>query len=418
MTQLIIEKVGHLGDGLATHNGDAAFVPLALPGETVSVSGSGPRFQLKKIEKPSDARVAPQCQHFGVCGGCATQHWAMAPYLEWKRQLVVDAFAARGLEPEVEPCIAASNHTRRRATFSCIRDGGGVRLGFSERNSHDIFQLEECVVLVPAIVEALPVLQKIADIVATGKGECRLHVLSCENGIDVTITGVAKLLEPQKQAIVRLSQAHSITRVSYEDEVLIELEKPRLLIDGIVLNPQPNSFAQATEQAENAIAAIVCDFLSKEKRVADLFSGFGTFSLRLARQSNVHAVEDEAEALAALEGAWRNTSGMKKLTHEPRDLFRRAVTTKELSKFTGLVFDPPRTGALEQATQIAASHVKRVAAVSCNPATLARDARILIDGGYELTRVVPVDQFIYSPHVEVVALFENRKAPPRKPIFG
>lgn len=405
--QLTIESLGAKGDGVAHLGGEAVFVPFALPGETVEVERQGDRATLVSLVSISaDRRPAP-CPHFGTCGGCDLQHADEALYRAFKRDLVRTAFESRGIAVEVAPLVPCAPATRRRTVFSGAREGNRIVFGFFEQLTNRVAPIETCLIAVPEIVARLADLKALALIVADRKRPMRMSVTATSSGLDIALSETAKMTESVRQSIVAFSLRRDFARVALDEEVIVETRKPTVDIGGITVAPPPGSFLQAVASAETAMAELVTDHLGPSKSVADLFCGVGTFALRLAAASAVHAVETEADALGALDRARRGASGLKPITTERRDLFRRPLTTKELNRFDGIVFDPPRAGAELQAREMAGCKAKRIAAVSCNPATLARDVRLLLDGGYRLTSVTPIDQFLWSHHVEAVALLER-----------
>jgi 23S rRNA (uracil1939-C5)-methyltransferase len=411
-----IEELAHKGEGRVTMDGAALHVPFALPDETVRVAPDGRgRARLLDVLEPSELRVAPPCRHFGTCGGCALQHMDQAAILAWKREQVVASLAARGLgdlEPLVEPTVDAGGEGRRRAVLSATRAGQKILLGFHERASHRLVDVEECPVLLPSIVECLPLFRKLAALVMPRKGEVGLTVLASDGGMDLAMTSAAKLAPRAMAELIELAMSGGVSRLSLNAEVLVESRSPVLDMGDLPLVPPPAGFVQATRAGEEALAARVIEGIGEARKVADLFCGAGTFALRLARQASVRAVEGEAASLAALDRAWRAGGGsLREITCERRDLFRNPLTAEDLDDFgkgmEAVVFDPPRAGAEDQAREIARSSVSRVVAVSCNPATLARDLRHLVDGGYRVLSVLPVDQFRFSPHIEVVAVLSR-----------
>ncbi|MDA4844838.1 class I SAM-dependent RNA methyltransferase [Hoeflea poritis] len=406
-----IERLGAQGDGIATINGEALYVGFALPGETVAIRRTGSRGALVSVEEPSSARTDPPCRHFGPqgdrCGGCSLQHLDITAYNDWKKQLVNDALSARGIDADIKALITCQPGSRRRAVFSARAVKNGLVLGFNQTGTHIIASIEECAVLSPAIVAALPGLRKLAGILAHGGKPFRIQVLESLTGLDVAVDGIGKIREKARQDAIGQALTLSYARLSLGTEILVEARKPVLKFAGIDVLPPPTGFVQASTEAQEAMIDIVGAHLNGAKRIADLFSGCGTFALPLARQAAVDAAENDGAALKALDQAARHTPGLKPVTVERRDLFRRPLSTAELKKTDGVVFDPPRAGAQAQAREIAASGVSKVAAVSCNPATLARDLRILIDGGFRLVSVLPIDQFLWSPHVEAIALLER-----------
>ncbi len=406
---LTIDRLGMQGDGVAETTRGPVFVPYALAGEEVLADIDRGRGRLVSVAKPSPLRIAPACRHFGVCGGCAIQHLEPEAYRAWKRDIVVQALHDRGIETEVAALVPCEPHTRRRAAFTARRTEAGMLLGFNRASSAEIVPIEECPVLMPSIVSALEPLKGLATLVCATPLPFHVAVTATASGLDIAITGSGKLTDEARRAAARFVIEQGFARLAVEGETVIEPRKPLVSFDGIAVLPSPGSFLQATEKAEQAMATAVGGHLARARRIADLFSGCGTFALRLARKAELHAVEGDAAPLAALDRAFRETPGLKRVTVERRDLFRRPLTVKELARFDGLVFDPPRAGAEDQAKQIARSEIPFVAAVSCNPGTLARDLRILIDGGYRLKSVAPIDQFLWSPHVEAVALLEKPK---------
>jgi 23S rRNA (uracil1939-C5)-methyltransferase len=406
--RLRIERLGHRGDGIASSRAGSVYVPFTLPGETVLVERAGDRARIVEILAPSPARIAPLCPHFGACGGCSVQHLRRHNYVDWKMELVRTALTQRGLDIPVDRPAVFPAHSRRRALFTARRTGKGIVFGYNERQSHRIVPVSECPVLLPQIEKALPVLAAWLTPLIPLKAAIRIAVTATSTGLDVALEGP----KPRPPAIAaevaaRRPSGLDIARLSVAGEPVLVTVDPAVDISGVSVILPPLAFLQAVEAAEAAMARLVIGWVGGTSRVADLFSGIGTFSLRLARELPVVAVERDRAALDALAEAARRTQGLKPVETLRRDLERQPLSAGELERFDGLVFDPPRAGARAQAEEIARSSVARVAAVSCNPATLARDLRILVDGGYRLCRVVPVDQFLYSPHIEAVALLER-----------
>lgn len=402
--EIEITTLGHRGDGVAETETGPIYVAGALPGEIVRANVVDGRAQKPVIEKPSPDRIEPVCRHYSACGGCSVQHLAEEPYLVWKSGLVEKALRDRGIETEVSGTIAATMGGRRRAVLTATRAGRHTLLGYHEKASHRLVDIAECPVLDPVIVEALPGLKSLASEVLPKKGELRMTVLVTTTGLDVALDKADKGYERKIPALSQKVVDQNLARLSVNGEVILELRPPLLDMGGIGIVAAPGGFAQATLAAEHALSKLVIDGVGKARTIADLFSGVGTFALRLGRQANVHAVEGDAAALAAFDKALRKPQGLKKVTFERRDLSRRPLVKEELEPYDAVVFDPPRAGAQAQAEQLALSRVKTIVAVSCNPATLARDLRILLDGGYVLQSVTPVDQFHYSPHIEAVAV--------------
>jgi 23S rRNA (uracil1939-C5)-methyltransferase len=402
-----ITALGHGGDGIAAAaDGARLYVPYTLPGETVAIERSeNGHAHLTDVITASADRVPPLCPNFTRCGTCALEHMARPAYLAWKREQVAAAFAQRGIDAEVAPTVAVAPGTRRRAIFSAIRAAKGTILGFHARGSGEIVPVATCAVLHPAIVAKLPLLNTIAGVALPRWKEARVTVLAADNGLDVAIAGAGK---PTREMLDRLGlfgTDPALARLTIDGTEVLRTRQPELAAGPAILLPTPGGFTQAVQSAEEALAAAVTAHVGNAAPVADLFAGIGTFTFRLAAKAPVTAVEGDAALVAAIEQAAHKARGLKRITTRRRDLFANPLAPRELDTFGAVVFDPPAAGAKAQAEMLAKSQVAKVVAVSCNPATLARDARILIDGGYRPTRVLPVDQFLFSAEIEAVATF-------------
>lgn len=407
-TQITIRSMGAGGDGVANLPDGQVYVPFTLPGEVVNVAREKNRATLMALLQPSPERQAPACRHFEACGGCALQHWQEEPYRLWKRELVVSALRGRGLDVELDPLVSCAPHSRRRAVFALRKTERGVLLGFNRHLSHEIIDIAECPVTVPEITARLDDLREVGNLLAPGSRPFRLAATLTASGLDLAASDCGRLDDDQRRALTALVIRKGFARLSHEGEIIVEPKKPIVHFGKVPVPVPPGCFLQATAEAEEAMASLVLAHVGKAKRVADLFCGVGTFALRLAEKSAVHAVESDAAALAALDRGVRHVQGLKPVSVERRDLFRRPLMPKELLPYNAVVFDPPRAGAEEQALELAKSKVEKVVAVSCNPVTLARDLSILVKGGYRITRVTPIDQFLWSPHVEAVATLVRR----------
>ncbi len=405
-TTVTISAIGHKGDGVADTPNGQIYVPLSLPGETLKIALSGERGSIVEIVTPSPDRVAAPCPHFGICGGCALQHMAEPAYLELKRQSVIAAFADRGIEADVLPARSIPMQSRRRAVIAVQRTASGAKVGFRERLSHTVADASGCLIVVPAIAESLPKLSRMADVLSFDKKGAIFTVIATETGLDVTVTE-GTLADARRQEAIALALKLGFARLSVGADIIVEARQPIVRFGKASVILAPGAFLQAVPEAEAQLVAEVLAATKGAKRVADLFAGSGTFALQLAETARVTAVESDKPALDSLTRAARHTPGLKPVEVEARDLFRRPLMAAELKVFDAVVFDPPRDGAAAQAKELAKSKVPTIVAVSCNPATLARDARYLIDGGYKITRVQPVDQFLWSHHVEAVAVFQR-----------
>ncbi|MCA6112159.1 class I SAM-dependent RNA methyltransferase [Bradyrhizobium cenepequi] len=411
--RLVIDHVGHRADGVAIANGQAIYVPYALAGETVEVAavpGHPDRRRLLQVESASPQRIAPFCPHFGLCGGCAIQHWDDESYCAWKRDLVVEALAQARVAAEVAPLIDAHGLGRRRITLHARMGTHEVlKVGFAAASSHDIIPVDRCPILDPGLSGALDAAWAIAEpLISMGK-PLDIQVTSTLNGLDVDVRGSGALPSTMIAALSRIAEHHRLARLTRHGELVLMRAPPAVMIGMAQVILPPGSFLQATVGGEETLAQLVSDHCQRAKHIADLFCGVGPFTLRLAAKSRVAAFDSDAGAIASLQKAATSTPGLKPVKAEPRDLFRRPLVPQELRDFDAVVFDPPRQGAQAQATQLAASKVPVVVAVSCNAATFARDAKILIDGGYRIEGVTPVDQFRHTPHVELVARFTRKR---------
>ena len=406
MDEIGIRDVAHRGDGVGE---DGTFVPYTLPGERVRIDRLDDANRLVEVLAPSPDRVAPPCPHFGTCGGCSLQHWAPAPYLDWKRRQVETALAQAGLRTSIDETQGVARHSRRRVVMTAQPTPQGIRLGFRARASHDLVDIETCVVATQRIAKRLTVLRAILARLRL-KREARVTVLDTPGGLDIAVEGARP---PQSgPALARMTeicrQGH-IIRVTVEGETLISFAEPMLSHSDAVTFPPPGGFVQAVAEAEEAMAARVLDIVGKARDVVELHAGIGTFTLRLARTARVSAYESDGPAVEALRRALAANKGIKKSTATRRDLDQAPLSTDELRRADAVVLDPPRAGAAAQMPNLAASAVSRIAYVSCSPASFARDARLLVDGGFQLARVTPIDQFLWSHHVELVGAFERTR---------
>ncbi|PZO78934.1 MAG: RNA methyltransferase [Mesorhizobium amorphae] len=410
MSELLrIARLGSGGDGVADRAGSPVFVPFALPGELVEVEGEGEGARLLSVREASAERIEPVCRHFGDCGSCSLQHLEEQGYRAWKRERVVAALASAGIEADVAPLVPCAPRSRRRVAFTARLVEKGALLGFNRVRSHAIVDLGENWIALPQIVDAMPALRTLVERIAKTRDSFRLSVTATASGLDVAAEGSGKLDDRARRVAADHAVSIGLARLTVDGEIVLEPRKPVVMMGKAAVHLAPGGFLQAVAETEDAMAALVTAHFAKARHVADLFAGAGAFTFRLAETARVHAVESDAQAIAVLDRAARSTPGLKPITPERRDLFRRPLTAKELSAFDAVVFDPPRAGAEAQAREIAKSPVPRVAAVSCNPATLARDLKLLITAGYRLTSVTPLDQFLWSSHVEAVALLEKPK---------
>lgn len=410
--EIVIDRLGAQGDGIAVDEGSSTapvFVAYTLPGERVRISRDGGRAQMVDVLTPSENRVEPVCRHFGVCGGCSVQHLARPAYLEWKRSNVIAAFGARGIAADVAPVMTVGEDARRRVVLAAHLVRDGVLLGFHAAGEAMIVDLSECPVMRLELANLFAGLRRLVEPLLLAKKEARVVLLAADNGVAVDFSDVnsdpsANLRRWLAEEAGRLG----IIRLTIAGDPVYSDGLPYVKFGLAQVSPPPGAFLQASTQAEAMMVDIVMDSLPKKaKRAADLFCGLGAFTFPLAERVQVTAIDGDATSIETLQAADRATQGTKLITAKVRDLLREPLSRKELETFDLVVFDPPRAGAKEQAEALAKSKVPVVVAVSCNPATLARDARILIDGGYRMEAVKPLDQFVYSSHVEAVAVFKR-----------
>ena len=395
------------GHGL-TANG--AIVLGALPGERTLVKVDGKRAELVETLNPAPERAKPICPWFGTCGGCVAQHMSPSLYHAWKRGQVVEALEHEGVAVEVGDLVDAHGAGRRRATFHARFPHGQVdEIGFMRARSHDIIAIDNCPLFSPGMAGAIQAAQALSGDLRGLMKPLDIGVTATLDGLDVDLRGSGPLGRAETQKLTQTADALDLARVCNHGEIVIERRPPRFAFGKALTRLPPGGFLQATEVGEAWLAEFAERAFAGAKRVADLFCGVGAFALRLARRREVFAADADPAAVAALARAAATTPGLRKLEAETRDLFRRPLRADELAAFDAALIDPPRAGAIEQARAVAASALPLVLSISCNAATFARDARILIDGGFQIESVTPLDQFRFSAHVEIVAVFRRPK---------
>ena len=408
LEELCIESFGARGDGVARSNNNPVYVPFAAPGDIIRARVIEGRGEIDALLKPSLARKAPECSHFGVCGGCAAQHLDDVTYINWKWALVADALAREQFDRSlVRQVIRCATATRRRARFSVHKSKEKMILGFARRKSHIIEDIAHCAVLHPRVRGAMSALKQIAAFVPLTS--FAIAVTACDNGLDVDIDA-PNLAALSPDAIGRIADTvpkAQIQRIALNGDPLLEFAPPIIRFGEVQVIPTSGGFLQASEMGERALVDLVSGAIGDARRVVDLFCGSGTFSLPLAGRAAIDAFDADAAAVGALDAAARRANFQWPLTAKMRNLFDRPLSPAELKPYDAAIFDPPRAGAAMQAAALAESSVPRVIGVSCNPATFARDAAILRGGGYALRQVTPVDQFVYAAHIELVGLFER-----------
>lgn len=418
-----ISRIGEQGDGIAETRLGRFYVPLTTTGDRVRVRrlghrGDGFAAALVAVLSPGPGRAEPPCPHFGACGGCILQHLADEHYAAWKTNRVTAALARVGLaDCPIGPLVRTPPGGRRRTTFAVSRQNEkpNVRLGFKRRGSHSVVDLAVCRVLDPLITSLLTPLRGLLDEILPPNGRASVTVTRLDGGLDVLLEGNLVADAQGRERLARFALEADLARLSWRPEgggpvePLALRRPPRAVFGGVPVAVVAGGFLQASSAGEAALVAAVQEAIAAASPVADLFSGSGTFALPLARAgAGVHAIDADAAAVEALLAAARTSTIASRLTCERRNLFTRPVAASELARFAAVVIDPPRAGARAQAEALAGSAIPVVVYVSCNPTTFARDARLLIGGGFRLEKVMPVDQFLWSAHVELAAVFRQQ----------
>jgi 23S rRNA (uracil1939-C5)-methyltransferase len=416
-----IDRGGAEGDGIATAaDGATLYVPDVLPGELVQVGrtrrqGNGWLAPYTALLQASDARVAPPCTHFGTCGGCVLQHWRDDAYAAWKCDLLRDALRRAGFaDPSIAPLARTAVGQRRHMDLAAQRTAQGVHVGLHRRSAASVIDLDECAILHPALFALLTPLRALLSRLRALRRDASIVANLLDHGADLLLRTDAVLDRGDREPLIAFARTHRLVRLAWatakgEPEPVVILQPPRITLSGVAVELPPGAFLQASVEGETAIVRAVLaglpDGLPPRARVAELYAGCGTLTFALAQHVRVAAWEGDAGAAAAARAA-ANRSGLAgRVTVTQRDLARQPVTAAELSGYAAVVLDPPFAGAAAQTAQIAAAKPPRVIYVSCNPAVLARDARMLHDAGYTLLTATPIDQFLWSARLESVCVF-------------
>lgn len=403
--KLVIDRLGHLGDGIALGEGGPIFVPGVLPGEEVEGDLQGDQLADFRILTPSANRVKPPCVHAKTCGGCMMQHASDAFVADWKLGIVKGALAGQGLTTDFLPIQTSPPKSRRRATISARRTKNGALMGFHARASDMLVSVPNCQLLHPDLIATFPGLEALVKTGGSRSAEVSFTLTRSLSGVDVMVTGGKPLDSALQLELARVTETHGFARLTWNNEAVALRSAPMQRFGRVLVSPPPGAFLQATAEGEAALLQAISRAIGPAKKIVDLFAGIGTFSLPLSERSEVHAVESEAPMIAALDKAARTAEGLKRITTEVRDLFRRPLEADEFKGIDAVVIDPPRAGAEAQTAALARAQVPVIAFVSCNPVTFARDAKVLVAAGYVLTSVQIIDQFRWSSHVELVARF-------------
>lgn len=417
--RVTIERMGQRGEGIAETSAGRIYIPYVLPGEMGLVERQGERGTLIDVLSSSPDRIAPFCRYFGTCGGCAIQQWREAPYADWKRGLLIEALRRAGIAGDVEPLVDAHGAGRRRATFhSRVTASGTVDVGFMRSRAHEIIAIDACPILDPRLAGALAAARAVAQALASSGRPLDIIVAATDTGLDLDLRGHGPLSEKAQARLTAIAARHDLARLSNHGVIVVEREKPVVTIGRARVEPPPGVFRQATAAGEAALAGRTLAALTGAKRVADLFAGLGTFTLRIAESAEVAAYDTEAPALAALDRAARATPELRPVRIETRNLFARPLSADELAGFDAVLLDPPRAGAEAQMQAIAASKLTHVVSIACDAQAFARDAAILAAAGFAAESIVPIDQFRHSAHLEIFAAFRRTAVRPKRRLLG
>lgn len=403
--ELQADSVGARGDAIAE---GPVYVPGLLPGERAMVEVRGERGRVKQILTESPERVEPFCPIHDRCGGCSLQHWSADAYRAWKRELVVTALKREDVIGHVGPLLHAHGEGRRRATLHAKRSGPDLVFGYTMRAGHTLVDAKDCPVAHPLIRKSFPALRQLAERLTPSKGQLDIAVTATDGGLDVSCGWPGEITLDHRQTAAELAHKEGWARISLKHEPAVERSRPYVQFGKAKVVPPPGGFLQATKAGEEALAERAIKAVRGAKKIADLYAGCGAFALRMAEFAPVLAVEGDTGPLNALRHGADRTQGLKPVETLHRDLALEPMSVKELEAFDAVIMDPPRTGAKSQAERLSDSKVAVIVSISCNPATFARDAAILIEGGYKMDTVTPVDQFAWTGHVECVAAFTRR----------
>lgn len=408
--------MGSRGDGIAEHDGEPIFLPFTVPGDRVRAQlgacrGGGREGRVVERLASGSGRAEPPCRHFGYCGGCALQHLDQASYRTFKLGVLRTALKRVGIDPGLVQPLQVVPPVRRRAQLGLIRPRAShlpARVGFRERFRHELVDLRECPVLEPGLLGIVREFRLVAgDLVPPG-GTAEVTLTRSDSGVDLLLEAAERPGLTALEALAEFAENCDVARIvwrSPSEEILVVERRPvRVVLSGVAVPFPPGGFLQASAAAEAILVDEVLAGIGPHRPVLDLYAGLGAFAFALAREGRVHAVEGDERAATALAHA---AVGRADVTVERRDLARNALPPQALAAYAAAVFDPPRAGALQQAAALAVSTLAAVVAVSCNPATFARDAARLMAGGFRLEKVVPVDQFVWTPHLELAAVFRR-----------
>lgn len=415
--KITINEIGGRGDGLTEINGNTIYIPYAAPGDIIDAKINGSKGRLRYIHQKSEHRIDAVCPHYTKCGGCSLQHIDREYYQKWKEGLVRTALENQGLHDIIfAPMMISPQGSRRRTTFQAVGRGDGeIVFGYAEKGSHNLIDIFECSILMPEIKALIVPAKNLLSKLLKKKEKMAVSMTMGDNGVDLILKGKGDIDLNLRMDLAEFAEKNDLARISWYDtsskntryELLAERRKPFVTFEGNKVFFPEGSFLQATKDGQNALIHAMLNGIKGANKVVDLFSGCGTFSIAAAKTASVHAVENNEEMLTALKVSANQMSGIKQVSTELRDLFLRPLLPHELNQYDVAIIDPPRAGAKHQMAEILQSDLKKLVMISCNPVTFARDVQSLIDAGYKMGAVIPVDQFLYSPHLEIISIFEK-----------
>ncbi|MBN9412408.1 MAG: class I SAM-dependent RNA methyltransferase [Candidatus Paracaedimonas acanthamoebae] len=405
-----ILKLDDRGYGIAqSENRETLIVPYSLPGEKVEIEKVQDRWCVKKIEEVSSERIAPPCPYYETCGGCVLQHMSSSAYADYKMKRLSQAMERHGvLRSSMDPLVILEPHLRRRAIFHALKTASETLIGYYQVGSHHLVDIANCLLLRPEINDLVVPLKRLLGNILKPKEKADIFLTFTKTGIDflLKVKGNEPLDLLSIEALKTFAYEHSLARISFENDQegwpIIALKTPQIQFGFSMVEVSADGFLQTSTEADQLLTSLVLEGLPDESgKVADLFCGRGTFTLPLSETRKVDAYEMDGKALKALTQAVK-TQQLPIQTYA-RNLFSDPLTPEHLDSYQSVVLNPPRQGAAAQAKMLALSKVSHVVMISCNPDTFARDVSFLQKGGFRLEKLTPVDQFLWSPHVEIVA---------------
>lgn len=420
LIEVTIFGIGNKGDGLGKDDsGHGFYVPYATEGDVLKVRVTGKRdddfiAEIREIVTPGEHRTDAPCPYYTRCGGCNLQHIDSKSYSQWKSHKVWETLRRSQITTALDAPVLVGPHSRRRASFAVMKKGKKIIFGFNAKGSHRIEEIGHCLLLNDPLNKLIAPLRDLMPQIMKREGRGDIIINYPGDAADIVFALPGPVELKVHQHLVRFAERYNIGRLSWQQdgkgspEIIAQRCAVTTRFSETLVELPPAPFLQPSKDGETALVNFALSALNHEKKILDLYAGCGSFTFALATVGIVHAVESHAPALKSLELSAGRAGLGGRITTEVRDLDRQPLMGKELSRFDAILFDPPRAGAREQTRFLAESDVPLIIAISCNPATFGRDAAILIEGGYEIEKIMPVDQFTWSDHVEVAAIFRKK----------